>query len=155
MVSVSTSTYFNASPQQVWDVISDFDHVEDRISAITRFEVLTDGPVGVGTRFRETRVMLKREATEEMEITAWDPPNGYATECESCGAQYRTTLACIPDGDGTRVEMTMEARPMSFMAKVMGAVMGRMVMGACRKAFDRDLEDLRAVVEGDPAAQPA
>jgi carbon monoxide dehydrogenase subunit G len=150
-----TSTFFNAAPEQVWDAITDLHHAADRISAIKRLEVLGDGTIGEGTRFRETRVMFKKEATEEMEITRWEPPECYAVECESCGSHYATTFRCIPEGDGTRVEITWDVQPLTFTAKVMGGLMGRLMLNACRKMFDKDLEDVRRSVEGSPTPQPA
>ena len=44
--------------------VSDFANAPKRIKSILRVNVLTPGPVGVGTRFTETRVMFGREATE-------------------------------------------------------------------------------------------
>jgi carbon monoxide dehydrogenase subunit G len=155
MPTVSTSIYFDAPQDRVWEVVTDLANAADRISAIMRLELLTDGPVGMGTRFRETRVMFRKEASEEMEITEWDPPHRYVTEAESHGARYRTTISCTPDGDRTRVEMTMEATPLSFFAKLMGVALGWMMKGVCRRAFETDLEDLRSVIEGSATPQPA
>ena len=99
--------------------------------------------------------MFKKEATEEMEITEWAPPKYYVTEAESCGCHYRCTIALTPEAGGTRVEMSLDAKPMNFPAKVMSALMGWMMAGACRKAFDKDLADLKRHVEGGPVADAA
>ena len=83
MSTLTTSKFVQAPPEATFDAFTDLRSAPDRIEAITALEVLGDGPVGVGTRFRETRVVFKREATEEMEITAFDRPNSYAVEAES------------------------------------------------------------------------
>ena len=119
MPTIIASKKFNASPEAVWGVMSDFENAADRIQAIVNLEVVTDGPVGVGTRFRETRIMFKKRATEEMEITGWDPPNSYTTECDSCGCHYTSIITVAPDGSGARVDMSFDATPMTFMAKLM------------------------------------
>lgn len=157
MATIETSMHFNAPQQQVWDVVSDWRNAEQRIEAITNIEIVGDGPIGVGTVVRETRVMFKKQHTEEMTITEWNPPSHYTTECGSCGCKYTTTMRCVPAGDGTDVVIRMNVQPLTFGAKVMNGVMGWMMKGACKKAFQKDMEDLKRVVEGgpDPAAQPA
>lgn len=151
---ITASNHFNAPLETVWEVMADFENAADRIQAIVKLEMLTDGPVGQGSRFRETRIMFKKEATEEIEITAWDPPNSYTTECDGCGCHYTCVITCEPDGDGTKVTMSMSVRPLSTFAKIMGVVTGWMMKGACAKAFAKDLDDLRAFIESE-AVQPA
>ena len=109
-------------------------------------EMLTDGPVGLGTRFRETRVMFKREATEEMEVTAFDAPHSYSLGCENHGCRYRTEFRFAPNGSGTDLEMTFGAEPLTKTAKVMSFLMKPM-MKTMMKHCSKDLEDLKAAVE--------
>jgi hypothetical protein len=97
--------------------------------------------------------MFKREATEEMEVTAFDPPRSYTLGCESCGCRYSTVMRFTPRGAGTDVAMTFEATPLTTFAKVMSPLMKPMVK-SCLKQVAKDLDDLKASVEG-PAATGA
>ena len=108
--------------------------------------MLTDGPVGPGTKFRETRVMFKREATEEMEVTRYEPGKGYTLECESCGAWFASEFEFSPEGSGTRVDLEMRSRPLTFMAKLMSPI-GALMSGTMKKCVEQDIEDVRKVVE--------
>ncbi len=153
MDPITASKHFNASLETVWEVMADLENAADRIQAIVKLEVLTDGPVGLGTRFRETRIMFKKEATEEMEVTVWDPPNSYTTEADGCGWHYTSVITCEKDGDGTLVTMSFEAVAMTTFGKVMSALTGWMMKSACAKCFEKDLGDLKAFVESQ-AAQP-
>ena len=152
MASCNCTVHFRAPKERVFEAISDFRNADQRISAITKLEVLTDGPIGKGTRFKETRVVMKREATEEMEILEFNPPNGYAVGCTSCGAEFRSTfeLQASPQG-GCDLHLTISARPISFIAKLMSPLSG-MMMGACKKAVLRDMEEIRAHIEGPTGA---
>lgn len=152
MAGAKSSIVIHAPQQQVWEAVTDLHGAADRIEGITKMEVLTDGPVGKGTRFRETRIMFKKEATEEMEITGWDPPNAYTTEASSHGCHYTSVVRCVPDGGGTRLEMSLDAQPLTFSAKLMTGLLGWMFKGACEKAFAKDLDDIRKYVEGSSAA---
>ena len=68
MTSFEVSTVISASPERVFALFTDLAHAPDNIRAIKKLELLTPGPMCMGTRFRETRVMFGKEATEEMEV---------------------------------------------------------------------------------------
>lgn len=133
--------------------MSDFSNAAGRISAIKKCEVLTPGAVGKGTRFRETRVMFGKEATETMKVIEWNPPSSYTVKAESCGCRYLSTVTCQPDGAETIVSMSFSAEPLTFFAKLLSPL-GKLMMGTCRKAFEKDLNDIEQSLNG-PIAQPA
>ena len=136
-----------ASPERTFAVFSDFANSATHISGIIKAEVVTEGPIGVGSRFRETRRIFKREASEEMEITSFDPPRSYSLRAFSHGTDYRTRFDFTPAAGGTRVQMSFEGRPQSFMAKVMGLVFGGMARKTVIKMIRQDLIDGKAAAE--------
>ncbi len=138
--------HIEAPREKVFEYAADLRKAPERIRGITKLDVLTDGPIGVGTRFRETRVIMKREATEEMEITAFDAPNGYQVDCENHGCKYRTVYRLTPNGTGTELEMTFDAEPQTRMAKLLSFVFKPM-MKSCMKETGKDLDDLKAAIE--------
>lgn len=155
MPGTSRSVLIDAPPQRVFDVFADLAQAPSRISAIKKIEILTPGPVGVGTRFRETRVMFGKEASETMDITGFDPPRSYRTEARSCGTHYVSTMTFEPEGPATRVTMHFTGRPLTLTAKLLSFMLFFM-MGACAKAITKDLEDLKRHIEGggSPAGAP-
>ncbi len=150
MAGLSCSTRIRATQQQVFDAISDLEHAADRITGIERVEVLTDGPMGVGTRWRETRVMFKKEHTEEMWVTEFDAPNGYRVNAESCGCLYDTAMTVTPDGEEIILEMSFTAKPRTFAAKLM-MPLTKVMAGSMRKMTQQDLEDIKNFVESGGA----
>ena len=141
----------SAPPERVFARAADFANSANTISAITKMEMLTDGPVGVGTRFRETRLMFGKQATEEMTVVAFEPPRRYLLHAQSHGSDYRSELRFDPNKNGTEVVMTFEATPMTLMAKVMSIVF-RPMMRSMGKMILKDLDDLKASVEGQSPA---
>ena len=146
MTSLRITKHIAAPPERVFQLSTDLDGWSERISGIVRVEKLTDGPVGVGTRFRETRVMFKKETTEEMEFTVFEPNQAYAVGAISCGCQFETRFDFVPDQGGTRVEMKMESKPLTFMAKLMSPI-GALMAGSMRKLLEKDLDELKAAAE--------
>jgi len=89
MANFTIKTHFESPLEVTFELISDFEHAAEHIHAIRQLEVLTPGPVGVGTRFRETHKMFGKESSEEMEVTTFNAPHGYTVECDSCGSHCR------------------------------------------------------------------
>ncbi|MBX9585188.1 MAG: SRPBCC family protein [Gemmataceae bacterium] len=136
-----------APPAAVFAAYADFEHAPDRIADIVRVEVVTPGPVGVGTRFKESRLMFGRETTETMEVAAFDPPHGYELRAVSCGGEFRTRFAFTPEGNGTRVDVDFRVRAARWWA-IPFVPLSYLMTGMVRKCLARDLDRLRAVVEG-------
>jgi uncharacterized protein YndB with AHSA1/START domain len=150
-MQITCSQHINASPERVFAASTDVPRWPETISAITKTELLTDGPVGIGTRFRETRVMFGKEASETMTFARFDPPREYMLTAESHGCKYETTFTFTPDAGGTRVDMNFKGEPQTFMSKAMAAVMAPMLKGTMVKCITKDLQDLKANLEAAPA----
>lgn len=146
MPSVEAETLIAASPECVFEVATDLASLPETMSGIASVEVLSDGPFGEGTRWRETRILYGRQATEEMWVTGFDPPRSYVVEAESHGAHYRTEITFVPEGDGTRATFVFGARPLSLVARLF-SVLGGLMLKSVRKALEQDLEDLKRVAE--------
>jgi carbon monoxide dehydrogenase subunit G len=153
-LTCSVSDHINAPPAAVFAAATDFANAPSRIKGITKMELLTDGPVRVGTRFKETRVMFGKEATETMEVVDLQPGRSYTLLANSCGCEYRTTVsvAADPSGRGSTISFDFSARPLSFGARLMSALMGWMMKGACVKAVRQDLTDLKTSLEAAPTS---
>lgn len=156
------STLIDAPQEAVFAAVSDFPNAPSMIEGIDEVEMLSgasDGtPIGVGTRFRETRTMMGKRAVEEMEVTEYDPPRAYTLSAVSCGVRFFSRVACEEEtpGDGRsggqsggcRLSYDINTQPQTLMARVVSPVMGVMMKGMMRKAMERDLADIKAHVEG-------
>lgn len=146
MPEIQISETIAASPEAVFDALTDLEGTADRIQGIESLEVLTEGPVGVGTRFRETRTMFGREATEEMEFSVFERPGRYVLVAESHGMRYETEHLVEAVDGGSRVTLRFQGEPQTTGAKIMSAMSG-LFMGAARKAMQQDLADLKRSLE--------
>ena len=147
---VTTRERIAAPPERVFAAASDFANTPQFIAGILKSEVLTPGPLAVGTRFRETRKMFGMEASEEMTVAELEPPRRYVLVAESHGSRYRSELRFEPLGAGTEVVMTFRGEPLTVSAKVMSVLMKPM-MKSMAKMIAQDLADLKRSLES-PAA---
>lgn len=142
----------NAPPARTFAAFSDLRNAAENISAIKRLEILTDGPVGQGTRFKEARMMFGREATETMAITQWSPDAptpAYAIGGDTCGARFESVFRFHPadGGRSTRVEFEMSMQAVTLFAKIM-MPLSKLLMGPMmRKCLLADVRDMKRVAE--------
>jgi hypothetical protein len=144
-----TKTYPVPVPE-TFAAFADVASAPDRIPAIKKVELLTPGPVGLGTKFKETRVVFKREATETFEFTAFEPDRRQELVALSCGAEYRTAFAFAVHGAGTRVDVTFNLRAVSLYAKLFSPL-SWLMMGMIKKCVAQDLDDLGRALAKVPA----
>jgi len=147
MAQFTLNKYIEAPREVVFDAALDLHSASKNIRGIEKLEVLSEGPIGLGTRFRETRIMFKKEATEVMEITVFERPSRYAFKAESHGCKYLTNYDLVQEGAGTKLVMVFTAEPQTFFGKVMAIVFSFMVK-SCMREMEKDLDDLKAVIEG-------
>jgi carbon monoxide dehydrogenase subunit G len=136
-----------APPTAVFAVIADVERMPTRIPGVRKIEVLTPGPVGVGTKFRETRIMFGKEATETFEVVEYDPGRRLTLVAVSCGAEYRCEHRFVPDAGGTVLELEVRTRALTFLAKLM-TPLGWLMAGVMKKAIARDLDAVARAAEG-------
>lgn len=149
MSKLIVSTLVAAPLDATFTVFTDLAKAAERIPEITALEILTDGPVGKGTRWRETRLMFKKEAVEVMEMTSFDAPHAYTVEANSHGQRFETLFEFVEEDNGTRVTWTFWSTPLTLGTKIVGPIMGLLFKKIMRKCMQGDLEALREVCEAD------
>lgn len=152
MATITVSETVNAPLATVFQTASDIPNAAGRVKGIDKIEVLTPAPpappmVGKGFTWRETRTMFGRPASETMTITEWRPPHAYTVEARSHGCHYRTPFTFEELGpETTRMTMTFQATPETFMAKVMMKIFSFMTKQMA-KLIHQDLKDIKAACE--------
>jgi ligand-binding SRPBCC domain-containing protein len=142
-----------APPAAVFAVVADVERMPARIPEVKKIEVLTAGPVGVGTKFRETRIMFGKEASETFEVVECDPGRRLTLVAVSCGAEYRCEHRFVPDAGGTVLELEIRTRALTLFARLM-APLGWLMAGVMKKAIAKDLDAVARAAEG-PLPQAA
>jgi uncharacterized protein YndB with AHSA1/START domain len=141
-----------ATPERVFAAVVDIPGWAQRITAIERIDMLTPGPVGVGTRFRETRRMFGREATEEMWVEAIEAPHRFVLAAASNGARYRSEHALHDGGDGrTILRLAFEGRPEATWARLLSPLLALAMKGKITTMLAKDLHELAHSIEAEAA----
>ena len=142
------STHIKAPKELVFEAFADIPNGAEMIESIIKIEMLTDGKVGAGTRWKETRRMFGKEHTEEMGFTVFETPNRYVVEADSGGSHFRTEFQFKEEDDGTGVTLELTSTPTTFMAKLMRPLCF-FTNGIMSKMMNADLEDCKKYCESN------
>lgn len=118
----------------------------ERIEQITKVEMLTEGPMGKGTRWRETRIVMKKAATEEMWFSEFHANRSYTVRGESMGSLFLTTFTFQESNGKTQVHIEMVATPQTITAKLLSPL-ALLTKGMMRRCLTGDIEALGAIAE--------
>ncbi len=91
--------------------------------------------------------MFGREASEDLEVIEFEAPRRYCVDAESHGCRYHSEFLFTEKDGGTQIDMSFEATPLTTSAKLMSVLMKPM-MKTVASACARDLDDLKAALEG-------
>lgn len=147
--STSLTQHVNASPDKVWAVISDIPGSAGTLSSVESIQMISEGPYGEGTRWKETRSMLGRRETVEMWVAEADPLRSTTVKALQGGADYTSRFTLAEREGGTDLTLTFGAevlRP-TVVSKVMMALFGKIGMNVTRKALAKDLAEIAAKAE--------
>jgi uncharacterized protein YndB with AHSA1/START domain len=98
------------TPKEVFDFITASENAPKVASSIVSMVKLTEGNVGVGTRYRETRLMNGKEHSTELEVVAYEPSQRYAMKNSTEGVETVYHYSFQLEKDGTRVNLVCEIK---------------------------------------------
>jgi carbon monoxide dehydrogenase subunit G len=96
--------------REVWDFMIDLENMPNWMPTVKRLEKLTEGPMRLGTRFRETRIINNKEHSAEIEITEFEEPDKYAATADEKGIRCTYHYTFAPEDQGTRVNLVAEVQ---------------------------------------------
>ncbi len=145
-MKVKANCIINATKVEVFNAFSDLKNLANNVRAIKSIELLTPGDVGIGSKFKETRIMLGKESSEIMEITQFSPPDYFKEEAKSNGMHYITEWRFIDEGNKTTVSINFSGTATTLSAKFL-IVLFSLMKSSMKKAFLADMDDLKKVLE--------
>jgi len=134
----------NAPPEMVFKTVSDITQFSKALPHIVNVEFLSEKKSGVGTRFRETRLMNGRETQTELEVTEFvENDHIRLVAVDTMGTTWDTLFSVKAEHGGTLLSMAMHARPQKWYAKILLFFIGGMV----QKAVEKDMDMVKAYCE--------
>jgi len=130
------------SPAEVFAYLADFEKVPTWNHAIVETTQISEGPVGVGTTYRQVR-QLPRPSEERFEVTEFEPEARLSVEGTFGPFPGRLGYLFEPVAGGTRVTNVVELQPSGVLRLVGGLATSKL-----RSAVGANLGKLRELLEG-------
>jgi Polyketide cyclase / dehydrase and lipid transport len=141
MVRVKGDIIINRSVEDVFDFVADERNRYD--PRIRRAEKLTDGPIGVGTRFRSESTSMGRTVEMEIEITEYERPRRLGSSTHMSSMEIHSTLVFEAVPGGTRMRWASDLHPRGLLR------VARPLVGWIGRRQARDIwAGLKRVLEG-------
>jgi uncharacterized protein YndB with AHSA1/START domain len=140
MSSFSRTVTVPRPPAEVFPWLFEADLVPRWTGNLDRYE--PSGPIGLGANVRQRLEVSGQTVDVDMEITRYEPPGGAESRFTTNGIDVVNVYALAPDGGGTRLTQSLEAKAKGLTARLLlPAVQPRL-----ERKLTEDLERLRALL---------
>jgi hypothetical protein len=141
MVRIKGDITINRSVEDVFDFVGDERNRCD--PRVRRAEKLTEGPIGVGTRFRSKSTSIGRTVEMEIKITEYDRPGRLGSSTDMSTMQIHSTVVFEAVPGGTRMRWASDLEPRGLLR------VARPLVGWIGRRQARDIwAGLKRVLEG-------
>lgn len=122
---------------EVFDFVSDSEHLPAWTAGVKRVSRSSPGPIGVGTTYRVVAKMLGRRVESTYEVTAYEPDRLVALRMTSPLFAFEETYRFEPEDAGrTVVQVEADVHPsgaLRFLGPLLGLAMQRQVQSDHRR----------------------
>ena len=144
MSRIIVTRIINAPIDFVFKTVADINRFSKALPHIVKVEFLSEVKSGVGTRFRETRLMNGKEAKTELEVTEFvENDRVRLVAADSQGTIWDTVFAVKAENGRTLLTMTMDAKAQKWLAKIFVST----IRGMIKRAVERDMDLVKAFCE--------
>src|SRR6516165_1688187 len=97
MVGFKRSTVIDRPIEQVFDFATDLSNAPRLMPGVTRTEMLTEGDMKAGARFRETRIVKGKERSAVIEVVDHQRPQLHKAASAMMGMKAAYTFRFAPE----------------------------------------------------------
>jgi uncharacterized membrane protein len=141
---IKSSIEIDRPPEQVFAYLDELDKHSEWQDGLISSRIVTEGPVGVGTRVADTRQVPGGPREMTYEITEHDPPRKSAWRGLDGPVRPSGSVVVEPIDDGTRSRISLELDLQGHGIGVLFAPFARM---QARKQVPQDQAKLKEILE--------
>jgi carbon monoxide dehydrogenase subunit G len=147
MIPIRGSVEIQRPAEDVFEFLSDLGNAPKWQRGVAESRRTSEGPIRVGTRFRETVRTMGMRFEAMCEVTVFDPPRKFSMTADGKMIHYEGdfTFEPIAGGEATRLSVTASMK-MKGLWRVLEWIAGREI----RKESLAELEDIKKALEAGP-----
>ncbi len=119
MTRVIVIREIEANPELVFKTINDFENLPQVVPEIDTIKFLSEMKSGVGTRFRETRIMKGKPSATELEVVEFEKNKRLRIIADSHGTLWDSTYSLNDLESGCELILTMDAKAHRLLLKML------------------------------------
>lgn len=146
MPQIKVTKIIAAAPEQVFKTVSDPEQYAKAIEGVENVEVLSESKRGIGARFRQTRLINKKELVTEIELTMFVENSHVRFRSNSSGCQWDTEFSLSSSAWPSELTLVMDASAY----KLEPTPVNLHVMGLVGGAVEKDADAVKAYCERKP-----
>ena len=140
---VEKNIWINRPPQDIFNFHADHANRVTWHDHVTRSEMITPLPVGLGSRFEIDNISAGRPVSMAIEITTFDRPRAYSYRSYTSSAVVDSHQTFTAEKGGTRFHVRIELR-----FKGLAWLFGRYILRfGLEEHFETTLKELKAEME--------
>jgi polyketide cyclase/dehydrase/lipid transport protein len=146
MARITGEIIIDRQAGEVFDFVADQRNEPKYNPDLLRSDKVTDGPIGVGTRFAAVHTSVGHPVDMIVEVTGYDRPRRFASRTTMAWTEIRGELTFDAAGAGTRMRWAWDVQPkgLSRLLTPVVSIVGRRQEQAVWTGLKRHLEGLRA-----------
>ena len=141
MIQHELTIHLNRPVEQVFAFLMDTSKLTTWQSNLIKLESLTEGPRRTGSRFREVRLLGRRESEIQGEITAFEPNKRFETKTLT-KPQVTVSYSFEAENGGTRLK-----RRFVMITSGLMRLLEPVIASSIKKESEADFETLKHILE--------
>ena len=142
MIKSEISVVINRPVEEVFAFANDLESDPQWMAAVSERKKTSEGPVGVGTTFRDKGTLLGQKVENNYEVTEYELNAKLGIKTVSGSIQIEATSTCEPVEGGTRFTMAGDAE-VAGLFKFAEPIVASMM----RRQLEADLAKLKELME--------
>ena len=147
MPTIEESVTIDRSPEDVWAFLMTTETVPAFESQMAGIEQLTEGEVGLGTRWKGVTNVLGRKLEWTTEVVEFEPPTQSRIRSVEGRLPFEITYRLAPAGNGTDFTYRIDAE--SGLGGVFGKLGDPLVQRAYARTVRTNLANLKELLEAE------
>lgn len=147
-MKVSASVEIVCPIEEVWELVSGIEHMPEWMGGVSEPRMTSEGGMALGATFASKYTYRGETFDVDYEVTGYDPPHCHQISSLDGPFPFVGTLRLEPIEGGTRATNTVRAGSDALITSLMFVMLRPLLRRGMRNQLQRELEDLRALIEG-------
>ncbi len=147
MAGVVAEIDIAAPPEAIWALLEDPNRYPEIADPTERMIEVPDGPLRVGSIYKEYGGIPPFMAESTWTVTAWDPPRHTVHVGDDGQAEMHLTIDVTPHGDGSHYRQEFMLKPRWWLALPNAVLWPLMMRKRAQAAMDKTVANVKRMAE--------